>query len=130
MRVTDNLKESISSFYAELLRIKLIVQQAESGCKVFFLLDEVFKGTNSTDRHAGAKVLVNKLSGTDSIGLVSTHDLELCDLEAENPKITNYHFREYYTDGKLNFDYKLRPGPSTTRNALYLMRLAGIEIEE
>lgn len=128
MRVSDNLGESISSFYAELLRIKEIVQEAESGSMVFFLLDEVFKGTNSVDRHTGAKVLVNKLSRTNSIGLVSTHDLELCELERENPKVANYHFQEYYTDGKLSFDYQLRPGPSTTRNALYLMRLAGIEV--
>ena len=130
MRVSDNLGESISSFYAELVRIKEIVGNAQAGKRVFFLLDEVFKGTNSLDRHTGAKVLINKLSFTNSIGLVSTHDLELCDLQGENDKIANYHFQEYYQDGKIFFDYQLRPGPSTTRNALYLMRLAGIEIDE
>lgn len=129
MRVSDDLSENVSSFYAELLRIKEIVEAAQTGKRVFFLLDEVFKGTNSYDRHAGAKVLVNKLSDTDSIGLVSTHDLELCNLERENPRIANFHFQEHYRDGKIYFDYRLRPGPSTTRNALYLMRLAGIEIE-
>jgi len=129
MRVSDNLKENISSFYAELLRIKEIVRNAEAGKKVFFLLDEVFKGTNSLDRHTGAKVLINKLSTTKSIGLVSTHDLELCDLDKENPGIDNYHFQEHYRDGKICFDYRLRPGPSVTRNALYLMRLVGIEVE-
>jgi DNA mismatch repair ATPase MutS len=126
MRVSDNLGENISSFHAELLRIKKIVTEAESGEKVFFLLDEIFKGTNSLDRHTGARVLINKLSLTKSIGLVSTHDLELCELERENDRIANYHFQEYYKDGKIYFDYKLRPGPSTTRNALYLMQLAGI----
>lgn len=130
MRVSDNLGENISSFYAELLRIKKIVTEAESGKKVFFLLDEIFKGTNSLDRHTGARVLVNKLSFTHSIGLVSTHDLELCELERENDRIANYHFQEYYKDGKIYFDYKLRPGPSTTRNALYLMQLAGINVDE
>lgn len=130
MRVSDNLGESISSFYAELLKIKKIVTEAESGKKVFFLLDEIFKGTNSLDRHTGARVLINKLSLTNSIGLVSTHDLELCELERDNDKIANYHFQEYYKDGKIYFDYKLRPGPSTTRNALYLMQLAGINVDE
>ncbi|MDD3654325.1 MAG: DNA mismatch repair protein MutS [Desulfotomaculaceae bacterium] len=130
MRVSDDLGENISSFYAELLRIKKIVGEAKTGKRVFFLFDEIFKGTNSMDRHTGAKVLINKLSLTNSIGLVSTHDLELCDLERENDRIANYHFREYYQDGKICFDYKLRPGPSTTRNALYLMQLAGIDVDE
>ena len=130
MRVGDNLGENISSFYAELLRIKTIVGQATSGERVFFLLDEIFKGTNSLDRHTGARVLINKLSRTNSIGLVSTHDLELCDIEEENDLVANYHFQEYYKDGKIHFDYILRPGPSTTRNALYLMQLAGIDVAE
>jgi DNA mismatch repair ATPase MutS len=130
MRIKDNLEESISSFYAELLRIKRIVSEAESGKRVFFLLDEIFKGTNSQDRHTGARVLINKLSFTNSIGMVSTHDFELCDLEQKSDKIANYHFQEYYEDGRIHFDYKLRLGPSTTRNALHLMRLAGIEVDE
>ena len=92
------------------------------------MLDEVFKGTNSLDRHTGAKVLINKLSQTNSLGLVSTHDLELCDLAQENERVVNYHFQEYYQDGKIYFDYQLRPGPSTTRNALHLMKLAGIDV--
>ena len=130
MRVSDNLGENISSFYAELLRIKRIVQEAETGKRVFFLLDEVFKGTNSLDRHTGARVLIKKLSQTNSLGLVSTHDLELCDLAQENKRVANYHFQEYYQEGKIYFDYKLRPGPSTTRNALFLMQLAGIEVDK
>lgn len=128
MRIKDNLEENISSFYAELLRIKKIVSESESGERVFSLLDEIFKGTNSEDRHTGARVLINKLSQTNSIGLVSTHDLELCDLEQKNDKIVNYHFQEYYEDGRIHFDYKLRQGPSTTRNALHLMKLAGIDV--
>lgn len=129
MNVADNLSENISSFYAELLRIKEIVRESESGGRIFFLLDEIFKGTNSLDRHTGAKVLINKLSHTNSIGMVSTHDLELCDLEKENEQIANYHFQEYYKDDKIHFDYRLRPGASTTRNALYLMRLVGIDLD-
>ncbi|MDD4169308.1 MAG: DNA mismatch repair protein MutS [Desulfotomaculaceae bacterium] len=130
MRVSDDLGENISSFYAELLRIKNIVSEANTGKRVFYLFDEIFKGTNSMDRHTGAKVLINKLSQTNSIGLASTHDLELCELEGENNRIANYHFREYYRNGKIYFDYKLCPGPSTTRNALYLMQMAGIDVDE
>jgi hypothetical protein len=129
MRISDNLEKSISSFYAELLRIKLIVQAAREGRKIFFLLDEIFKGTNSVDRHLGAKVLVNKLSEGRALGLVSTHDLELGELETENNSITNYHFREYYEGDQIHFDYKLQNGISTTRNAIYLMKLAGLEFK-
>jgi len=130
MRISDNLGKSISSFYAELLRIKTIVLEAEEGKKVFYLLDEIFKGTNSRDRHLGAKVLIQKLCTTNSIGLVSTHDLELCGLEKENEAVKNYHFQEYYKDNRIYFDYKLRPGASTTRNAIYLMKLAGIDVKD
>jgi DNA mismatch repair ATPase MutS len=131
MRVSDNLEQSISSFYAELLRIKLIVQAAEKEKQVFFLLDEIFKGTNSQDRHTGAKLLIKQLGKQGALGMVSTHDLELGDLERESGgKIRNYHFREYYKDDQIHFDYKLRPGLSTTRNAMYLIRMAGIDTEQ
>ncbi|GAB6152069.1 MutS family DNA mismatch repair protein [Desulfosporosinus burensis] len=130
MRVSDNLGENISSFYAELLRIKQIVSASKTDKNVFFLLDEIFKGTNSQDRHAGAKVLIRQLSKVGSMGMVSTHDLELGDLERENDrKIRNYHFREYYKNDEIQFDYKLRAGISTTRNAMYLIKMAGIEVD-
>lgn len=129
MRVKDNLEENISSFYAELLRVKRVVKACEEGKKILFLLDEIFKGTNSMDRHLGAEVLINKLSKHDVLGLVSTHDLELGDIEKTNDKVKNYHFREYYKDNQIFFDYKLRSGISTTRNAAYLMKMAGIDID-
>ena len=128
MRTSDNLEKNISSFYAELLRIKKLVTATKDKAPLFFLLDEIFKGTNSIDRHTGAKVLVTKLSTENALGFVSTHDLELGDIENTNSKVRNYHLREYYKDDKLYFDYKLRPGVSTTRNALYLMKMAGLEI--
>lgn len=128
MRTSDNLEKNISSFYAELLRIKKLVTATKDKTPLFFLLDEIFKGTNSIDRHTGAKVLVTKLSTENALGFVSTHDLELGDIEKSNSKVRNYHLREYYKDDKLYFDYKLRPGVSTTRNALYLMKMAGLEI--
>jgi DNA mismatch repair ATPase MutS len=128
MRVKDNLERNISSFYAEILRVKNIVKAQEEVKPLFFLLDEIFKGTNSIDRHTGAKILIKKLSRGGAVGLVSTHDLELAELERENPgRIRNYHFREYYKNNEITFDYKLREGVSTTRNAMYLMKMAGIE---
>jgi DNA mismatch repair ATPase MutS len=129
MRIGDNLEKSISSFYAEILRIKMIVKAAKDGEKVFFLLDEIFKGTNSVDRHTGAKVLIKQLGESGAAGLVSTHDLELGDMEKEYKKIKNYHFQEHYENGELKFDYKLKRGISTTRNALYIIKMAGIDVD-
>ncbi|TGE39015.1 DNA mismatch repair protein [Desulfosporosinus fructosivorans] len=131
MRVSDNLGENISSFYAELLRIKQIVSASKTEGKIFFLLDEIFKGTNSQDRHAGAKVLIRQLGKVGAMGMVSTHDLELGDLERESERrVRNYHFREFYKNDEIHFDYKLRPGVSTTRNAMYLIKMAGIDVDE
>ncbi len=130
MRTKDNLEESISSFYAEILRIKILIEAAKNGEKVFFLLDEIFKGTNSRDRHEGAKVLINQLVSNGAMGLVSTHDLELCDLEESRKWLKNYNFQEYYEDNKIKFDYKLREGRSKTQNAVHLMKLAGINFED
>ncbi|BCZ44678.1 DNA mismatch repair protein [Clostridium gelidum] len=128
MRTKDNLEESISSFYAEILRIKILIEASKKGEKIFFLLDEIFKGTNSKDRHTGAIVLIKQLIQYGGVGLVSTHDLELCDLERENKSIINYNFREFYENDKIKFDYILRNGKSETQNAIHLMKLAGIEI--
>lgn len=130
MRISDNLEKNISSFYGEILRIKKLMEGVKTGKPIFFLLDEIFKGTNSLDRHTGAEILINKLSKENVLGIVSTHDLELGDLENQNRRVRNYHFREYYKDNKIHFDYKLRKGISTTRNALYLMKMAGIEIDK
>lgn len=130
MRISDNLERNISSFYGELLRINKLIEGVKTKKPIFFLLDEIFKGTNSVDRHTGAKILINKLSKEKVLGLVSTHDLELGSLEEHNSKVKNYHFKEYYENNQIHFDYKLRKGVSTTRNALYLMKIAGIEVEE
>jgi DNA mismatch repair ATPase MutS len=128
MRVNDNLEKNISSFYAEILRIKDIVNASKGSRQVFFLLDEIFKGTNSQDRHAGAESLIKNLCRNGAAGMVSTHDLELGALEGESGgQVKNYHFQEHYMDNEIHFDYKLRPGVSTTRNALYLIRMAGID---
>ncbi len=131
MRTSDNLGQSVSSFYAELLRVKMVVEAVDRNEKVFFLLDEIFKGTNSADRHMGAKMLIKQLDKKAAWGMVSTHDLELADLEKESKgHIRNYHFKEYYKDNKIYFDYLLRKGVSDTRNAIFLMRMAGVSVEE
>ncbi len=131
MRTSDNLEKNYSSFYAELLRIKTIVDAVNAGHKVFFLLDEIFKGTNSYDRHIGAKALIKQLIEGGAMGMVSTHDLELADLETEEAgKVANYNFCEYYSNDQIFFDYKLRKGVSTTRNALPLLKMMGIRIDD
>ncbi|MDO4535779.1 MAG: DNA mismatch repair protein MutS [Clostridium perfringens] len=129
MRTGDDLEENISSFYSEILRVKSIVNGTKNNERIFFLLDEIFKGTNSIDRHEGAMVLIKQLLKGETLGLVSTHDLELCDMEKGNKEVMNYHFKEYYENNKIRFDYKIRPGISNTRNAKYLMKMAGIDIE-
>lgn len=130
MRTSDNLGQSVSSFYAELLRVKMIVQAVDRDERIFFLLDEIFKGTNSADRHTGAKMLISQLDRKGAWGMVSTHDLELADMERESGgRIRNYHFKEYYTDDSIKFDYQLRKGVSDTRNAIYLMKMAGVKVD-
>lgn len=128
MRTSDNLEESISSFYAEILRVKKLINISNEGRPMFFLVDEIFKGTNSIDRHTGASMLIDQLSKKNLCGMVSTHDLELGEIENHNSFVKNHHFEEYYKEDKLLFDYKLRPGVSTTRNAIYLMKMAGIKL--
>ncbi|HEY5583345.1 MAG TPA: DNA mismatch repair protein MutS [Ruminiclostridium sp.] len=131
MRTSDNLGQNVSSFYAELLRVKMVVEAADRNERVFFLLDEIFKGTNSADRHTGAKMLINQLDKKAAWGMVSTHDLELAEMEKESVgRIRNYHFREYYKENKIYFDYQLRKGVSDTRNAIFLMRMAGVSVED
>ncbi|MGO1368888.1 MutS-related protein [Senegalia sp. (in: firmicutes)] len=130
MRISDDLDAGISSFYGELKRISNIVEESKKDLQVFFLLDEIFKGTNSYDRHIGAEMLLKQLYANNSMGLVSTHDLELGEMEKETMgNVLNYHFKEYYKEGKIYFDYKLRRGVSTTRNAIYLMKMAGVDIK-
>lgn len=126
MRTGDDLLSHTSTFYAELLRVKKIVDAIGEDEPMLYLLDELFRGTNSADRHDGAVALLNELSRAHTLGMISTHDLELCTLAEEKGYFRNTHFEEQYTGGKITFDYRLHEGPSTTRNALYLMKMVGI----
>lgn len=128
MRIADNLEMGISTFYAELIRIKSIIEASKSNKPMIFLIDEIFRGTNSQDRIVGAINVIKSLSKKGIIGCISTHDFELCDIE--DSRIKNYHFEEYYENGQILFDYKIKPGISTTKNAKYLMKMVGIDIKE
>ncbi len=131
MRNSDNVSKNISTFYAELLRIKAIVEKVQQGKPVFFVIDEIFSGTNSKDRIDGAFALLKELHCGNSIGMVSTHDLELCTLSEEAEyNFANYHFKEYYESNHIHFDYTISSGPSTTSNALFLMNMVGIPIQK
>lgn len=126
MRITDDLKNKISTFYAELLRIKEILDYGKEHPNALFLIDEIFKGTNSKDRILGAKNVLLNLNKLGLMGAITTHDFELCELDIY-PRIKNYHFAEDYVEGKISFDYKIKEGRSTSTNARYLMELVGIE---
>lgn len=130
MVVRDDLAGGISTFYAELLRIAMIVEQARRGEPMIYLIDEIFRGTNSLDRIAGARAVLKELVHPHTIGLISTHDFELCGFEGEFPgQFFNCHFEEQYLDGQISFDYRLRPGRCTTANARYLMGMVGLAME-
>lgn len=131
MRINDDLNSGISTFYAELLRIKTIIDFSHKQQDMIFLIDEIFRGTNSRDRVLGAASVLKNLNKDWIVGLISTHDFELCNLEKDTDgKIVNYHFTESYVDNEIHFDYKLRAGQCTTTNAKYLMKMVGIELYE
>jgi len=127
MRIVDDLNEGISTFYAELKRIKGIIELAEKEPRMIFLIDEIFRGTNSVDRLSGAKAVLSKLNKMGALGIITTHDLDLCEIANQYSRIKNYSFSEDYLNNRIYFDYKVKPGKSTTTNAKYLMKMVGIE---
>ena len=126
IRVTDDAAHGLSTFYAEILRIKSMMAFKEKNLPMLIVIDEIFKGTNSADRLIGAREAISRLTGEHFITLVSTHDFELCEIESDAAPVTNWHFEESYKDDKLLFDYKIKEGRCTTRNAQYLLKMAGI----
>ncbi len=131
MRVADSLAESTSRFYAELKKLKLVVDLAKKGDGVFFLLDEILHGTNSRERLIGARALVRDLLAKGALGAVSTHDLGLSDLDSELAgKVRNVHFQEQVDADVMTFDYRLREGVVHSSNALRLMKIVGLDIGE
>jgi len=131
IRVSDSVTDGLSYFYAEVKRLKkmLIELELNSPIPLFFLIDEIFKGTNNRERLIGSRALIMALSEKNCHGLVTTHDLELTALAEENLKIINYHFREDVIANKMVFDYKIRKGPCPTTNALRIMKIEGLPVD-
>ena len=129
MRVMDDVAGGISTFYAEILRIKDMAQYVSENHELpaFCLIDEIFKGTNSADRIVGAEQALKKLSAGNAMVVVSTHDFELCELKTvDGSPADNYHFEEYYENDELKFDYTIKDGRCTTRNAMAILKMAGL----
>jgi hypothetical protein len=129
LRVEDSLQEGHSRFYAEILRIRTIVETAGGPVPLLFLLDEILHGTNSYDRRIGAEGIVRALLKLGAVGLVSTHDLALTELPAMlGGAAVNMHFADRLEDGRMMFDYRMRPGVVEHSNALALMRAIGLDV--
>ncbi|MEM9675521.1 MAG: DNA mismatch repair protein MutS [Cyclobacteriaceae bacterium] len=131
MRTQDSLEENVSSFYAELRRLRQLLTMLEAPrLPVLFMLDEILKGTNSHDRHHGAASLIKQLSKLEASGFVSTHDLELGKLADELSRVHNYSFTSTIEGDEIIFDYKLYEGVCQSFNASKLMEKMGIAIEQ
>jgi hypothetical protein len=128
MRTQDNLEEGVSSFYAELRRVEQLLKLIESGEAVFFMLDEMFKGTNSKDRHHGGFSLIKQLKELNAFGIISTHDLDLAILAGKHSLVTNYSFNSTIQEDEIIFNYALTDGLCTDFNASALMKRSGIKI--
>jgi hypothetical protein len=131
IKVSDSVQDGLSYFYAEVKRLQALLAATgvDDDLPVLFLIDEIFRGTNSRERLIGSRSYIRELSERRTMGLVATHDLELIKLADEIKGVTNYHFREEVYDSRMVFDYRLRPGPCPTTNALKIMRLEGLPVE-
>ncbi|HEV3138906.1 MAG TPA: hypothetical protein VGY57_00250 [Vicinamibacterales bacterium] len=129
LRIDDSLQEGHSRFYAEILRIRAIVDAARAETPLLFLLDEILHGTNSHDRRIGAEAIVRALVDAGAIGLITTHDLALTELTRDLAgRAANMHFEDRLEQGRMAFDYRLRPGVVEHSNALALMRAVGLDV--
>ena len=131
MRVADNLAENTSTFYAELKKLQTIIESVNRKERVFILLDEVLRGTNSTDRHKGAQALVRQLLQSETVAIMATHDTELAQSEEMADKsVSNYHFEGRIIDDELFFDYRIKKGICESLNATTLMKKIGIHFQD
>ena len=129
LRVQDSLQDGTSRFYAEILRLRSLVDLARGGAPLLFLLDEVLHGTNSHDRRIGAEGLIRGLLRQGAVGMVTTHDLALAKIADDlGAAAANVHFEDRLEEGKIVFDYRLRPGVVEKSNALDLMRAVGLDV--
>jgi ABC-type multidrug transport system fused ATPase/permease subunit len=132
IHISDSLSDGISYFYAEVRRLKALLDalQGEHDTPLFYLIDEIFRGTNNRERQIGSQAYVRALVGAHGLGVISTHDLELVHLADDQTGVRNLHFREQIQDSRMVFDYRLRPGPCPTTNALKIMQAAGLPVPE
>jgi hypothetical protein len=129
IRITDSLQDHRSRFLAEITRLRQIIDLTKSGQPVLFLLDELLSGTNSHDRRIGAAGIVRELLHANTIGLITTHDLALANIEQDiSAGVVNVHFEDHMNGSEMLFDYKLKPGVVTRSNAIALMRAVGLDV--
>lgn len=127
MRITDSLQDSESFFYAELKRLRQIIEHLNTGNKTFILLDEILRGTNSDDKHSGTVGLIKQLTERKATGIIATHDLTVALLTEEFPdQLAAKCFESEIINDELLFDYKIKEGVCTKLSASFLMRKMGI----
>ncbi len=125
MRTADSLTDDESYFFSELKRLKFIVDEIQKD-RYFIVLDEILKGTNSTDKAKGSRKFVEKLVGSKSTGIIATHDLSLCEVAGQHPQIENHYFDAEIVNGDLHFDYTFKQGVCQNMNASFLLKKMGI----
>ncbi|MDB5016532.1 MAG: mutS 5 [Mucilaginibacter sp.] len=129
MRIKDSLNESTSTFKAELDRLQMLLKAVQDE-KVFFLIDEMLRGTNSVDKYLGSKAVIEQLIRKKAVGMVATHDLQIAELEKTHPDyIRNFYFDIQVKDGEMLFDYKIKHGECKTFNASLLLKQIGIDVD-
>jgi hypothetical protein len=129
LRIQDSLLAGRSRFFAEVLRVRRLLDMARGAPPLLFLLDELFQGTNSADRRMGAEAILRQLVDADTIGLVTTHDLALTEIaDRLGGRAANVHFEDHFDNGEFTFDYRMKPGVVRHTNGLALMRAVGIEV--
>ena len=131
LRTSDSLNDNESYFFAELKRLKLIIDKLQAGEELFIILDEILKGTNSMDKQKGSLALIKQFMTLQANGIIATHDLMLGTLADIYPDdIRNYRFEADITDNELTFSYRLREGVAQNMNACFLMKKMGIAVTD
>lgn len=132
IRINDSITDGYSYFYAEVKCLKCLLDEisTEDAPPLLYLIDEIFRGTNNRERYLGSLAFIRALAGKNGVGLIATHDLDLAKLSEQDQSITNYHFSDAIIDNRLSFDYKIMPGPSQTTNALRIMDLEGLPVNQ
>ena len=129
MRIRDSLNENTSTFKAELDRLQSLLEILDKEENVYFLIDEMLRGTNSVDKYLGSKAVIEKLISRKAVGIIATHDLQIAELEQKYPEyIRNFYFDIEIEGSEMKFDYKIKEGECKTFNASLLLKRLGIEV--